>query len=79
MKGQYHLNVLGPNYTPNVVRNWRKYKGFGQKITYCGQFRRELLRFSFLSSSASLETYARPALTRKPGAGRSSTTSRRKR
>jgi hypothetical protein len=37
MKGQYHLNVLGPNYTPNVVRNWRKYKGFGQKITYCGQ------------------------------------------
>jgi hypothetical protein len=30
-KGQYHLNVHDPNLRRDMVLNWRKYKGFGQK------------------------------------------------
>jgi len=53
-KGQYHLNVHHPNYMWNVVLNRRKYKGFGQKITWNSQVSLAIASSEFLEFFAQL-------------------------
>jgi hypothetical protein len=53
-KGQYHLNVHHPNRTSDVVLNRRKYKGFGQKITWNSQVSLAIASSEFLEFFAQL-------------------------
>jgi hypothetical protein len=54
LKGNIHLNVHHPNYTWNVVLNRRKYKGFGQKITWYNQVSLAIASSEFLEFFAQL-------------------------